>query len=272
METYPRSKIPGYVVRSVGDRHVKNLRRDEDTAATPVRYEIADRRLLLAAIHLTGLIGKANFNPNQPRVPRGSSDGGRWTRESAAGDGSPGQPNASGPPVRVGDERDPLNIPRERPPTERQRNAVAKRTAAWLLRSGFRLGLRLSPIGRALDAMELGRWLYEKAPLIDTYLDPPKTLEELQRDVGSWKPGYDVHHIVESQAARQDGHAVDLIHGRDNTVLIPRMKHWLITAWHMTGNDDFGGLSPREYLKGKGWAERRRVGLRALRAHGVLRP
>jgi hypothetical protein len=30
------------------------------------------------------LDGKANFNPNQPRVPRGRPDGGRWTRDGEA--------------------------------------------------------------------------------------------------------------------------------------------------------------------------------------------
>jgi hypothetical protein len=37
-------------------------------------------------------------------------------------------------------------------------------------------------------------------------------------------------------------------------------------------NVNFGGYSPREYLKGKSWAERRRVGLDALIDAGVLKP
>lgn len=40
----------------------------------------------------------------------------------------------------------------------------------------------------------------------------------------------------------------------------------------MIGNDNFGGLSPREYLRGKSWEEKRRVGLDALMRFGVLAP
>ena len=59
---------------------------------------------------------------------------------------------------------------------------------------------------------------------------------------------------------------------RRTKVRIPRLKHEDITAWFMTLNDDFGGLSPRQYLRGKSWDERRRVGLHALRLYGVLKP
>jgi len=38
----------------------------------------------------------------------------------------------------------------------------------------------------------------------------------------------------------------------------------------MTPNADFGGMSPREYLSNKDWAERYRVGLEALKKFGVL--
>jgi len=40
----------------------------------------------------------------------------------------------------------------------------------------------------------------------------------------------------------------------------------------MKSTDKFGGLSPREYLRGKSWTERRRVGLDALTEFGVLKP
>ena len=42
------------------------------------------------------------------------------------------------------------------------------------------------------------------------------------------------------------------------------MKHWDINAWYQTKNEEFGGLSPREYLRGKNWEERRDVGLIAM--------
>jgi hypothetical protein len=92
--------------------------------------------------------------------------------------------------------------------------------------------------------------------------------------VGTKKKGYDVHHIVEQTPARDDKKIPDaLIDGPDNLVSIPRLKHWEITGWFMRGeNEDFGDLSPREYLRGKDWDERQRVGLGALTRFGVLKP
>ena len=82
--------------------------------------------------------------------------------------------------------------------------------------------------------------------------------------------GYDVHHIVEQTPARRDSFPESLIQGRDNLVLIPTYRHWEINGWYATANDEFGRVSPREYLRGASWAERLRVGLYALRLHGVL--
>ncbi|MGB6174904.1 MAG: hypothetical protein WBF43_00860 [Methylocella sp.] len=79
---------------------------------------------------------------------------------------------------------------------------------------------------------------------------------------------------MEQTPARDDKKIPDaLIDEPDNLVSIPRLKHWEITGWFMRGNnDDYGGLSPREYLRGKSWDERRRVGLDALIDAGVLKP
>ena len=33
------------------------------------------------------------------------------------------------------------------------------------------------------------------------------------------------------------------------------MKHWEINAWYQTENDNFGGMSPRKYLRYQGWDE-----------------
>lgn len=78
---------------------------------------------------------------------------------------------------------------------------------------------------------------------------------------------------VEQTAADRDGHSWDDIDGPDNLVSIPRLKHWEITRWFMRGkNDNYGGLSPREYVRGKDWDERRRIGLDALIEAGVLKP
>jgi hypothetical protein len=86
------------------------------------------------------------------------------------------------------------------------------------------------------------------------------------------RKGYDTHHIVEQTPAEEDGFPRTMIDFPGNLVRIPRFKHWEITSWSMTKNKAFGGLSPREYLRGKDWAERTRVGLDALIQHGVLKP
>jgi hypothetical protein len=120
-------------------------------------------------------------------------------------------------------------------------------------------------------AAETALWLYDKYPSIKACLDGPKSLEELQGDVGKPRKGYDVHHIVEQTAADRDGHSPEDIDGPDNLARIPRLKHWEITGWYMTPNERYNYLSPREYLRGKSWEERRNVGLDALMDFGVLK-
>ena len=137
-------------------------------------------------------------------------------------------------------------------------------------------GAAFGPEGEFVVALEAAAetavWLHDKYPLIKAYLDGPKSLEELQNNVGTPEKGYDVHHIVEQTPARDNKIPDALIDGPDNLVLIPRLKHWEITGWYMHGNERYGGRSPREYLRGEDWDERRRVGLDALIRFGVLKP
>jgi hypothetical protein len=107
---------------------------------------------------------------------------------------------------------------------------------------------------------------------IHAYLDPPKTLEELQSAASESKKGYEIHHIVEQKSAEDDKFPRSMIDAPDNLARIPKFKHWQITGWHMTRNRAFGNVPPREYLRGKGWDERTRIGLDALRQYGVLKP
>lgn len=120
--------------------------------------------------------------------------------------------------------------------------------------------------------LEAAEWLHRSYPYIQSYLDAPRTLGELRDAVSDQKRGYDIHHIVEKTPAALAGFSNDLINSRDNLVRIPTLKHWEITGWYMAKNENFGGLSPREYLRDKDWAERRRVGLFALIDKGVLEP
>jgi hypothetical protein len=49
------------------------------------------------------------------------------------------------------------------------------------------------------------------------------------------------------------------------------LRHIDISAWYSTGNDEYGGLSPRDYLRGKDWDEQTRIGLDILRKRGILK-
>jgi hypothetical protein len=289
---------------------------------------------------------RTHFDPNQPRVPAGHSDGGQWTRIGSAkgtdrsqvlSDVTPGNDwepgaqyaNARRPgtvPVRIGGqwfdvelgqanrlfmaearaqvaiarvrELDPNwrptrsmapsvegqilayeaqaeqaqarlreltrfqvapIIPRERPPTAQERNGAARELARWLLKNQGQVA-------------EGAHWLFEYQDAIQAHLDPPRTLEELQDAVSNPKKGYDIHHIVEKMSAEADGFPKSVIHGPENLVRIPKFKHWEITGWHMTKSKNYGGLPPREYLRGKDWATRMQIGIDALILHGVLKP
>ena len=57
----------------------------------------------------------------------------------------------------------------------------------------------------------------------------------------------------------------------DNLARIPTAKHWDLNRWYEKPEREFDGLTPRQYLQGKSWDERWQVGLRGLRALGVLK-
>jgi hypothetical protein len=208
--------------------------------AAATRFEIAMRR------HDRAL--KGGFNPDEPRVPRGNPDGGQWTSDGG------GQPTSDG--------GDPPKIPKERPPTSRDRTAALKVVARRILETGE----TVVSIGK------LGAWLLTYSSVVESYNDPPKSLEQLQQAVSTPAPGYDIHHIVEQAGAREEGFPKEVINSSENLVRIPRMKHWEINAWYQRPNPDYGWQTPRQYSIGRNWEVRRAVGLEALRIHGVLRP
>jgi hypothetical protein len=158
----------------------------------------------------------------------------------------------------------PPIIPTERPPAARERNDIARATARWLAQRWLAQGQR--------HVVEGADWFLEYEPSVRAYLDSPKTLQELQQAVSAPKPGYDIHHIVEKTSAEQDGFPKLMINGPENLVRIPRFKHWEITGWYMRKNKAYDGLSPRDYLREKSWAERVGIGLDALILYGVLKP
>ena len=150
---------------------------------------------------------------------------------------------------------DPPEIPKDRPATSEQRTAVVKDVARWLGRFGGTLG---KIAGAAY-------WLYQYDAQITASLDPPKSLEELQRAVATPRVGYEIHHIVEQTSAEQDGYQRSLIDGQENLVRIPDPEapgdHGRGIRRRMI---DSMVLAPREYLRGKTWEERTEVGLGVL--------
>jgi hypothetical protein len=192
------------------------------------------------------------YNPNQPRVPAGNPDGGQWTSDGGS---------LTAPRTRLAGPLptdDPPELPKEKPQTAKERTRIIRQLAK-----------RRSPIGLLIEAIP---WLRERSAEIQASFDPPKSLEELQRAASTPAPGYDIHHIVERGPAEREGLPREQIESLDNKVRIPRLKHWDINTWYGTKNEDFGNLSPRDYLRGKSWEERRQVGFDALVRFGVLRP
>ena len=166
-----------------------------------MRSDIAAQTLLAQAKRLRGLAEKAGFRPDQARVPAGNPDGGRWADEGTAG--------ASDMPPRLwlaGDNPElPPDVPPDEPPTVRERNGWGVRVAKYLVTT--------SP---TLAGSILVNWLVNHAGYrIRAYLEPAKSLAELQHAALVPKPGFDIHHIVEQTPARQDGLPWSKIDGSD---------------------------------------------------------
>jgi hypothetical protein len=234
------------------------------------------------------------YSPDQPRVPAGNSDGGQWTTVGSGGGISIALPTGNatsesdelsdfshellaGIGQTLSDLRDelvrirlagdiptgdsPPEIPKERPPTSVDRTALLKTVA------------RSIAAGVALDTFVVQLpWLFTQQALIGTYNDPPRSLENLQTAADIWRPGTDRHHIVEQTSAEEDGFPRSVIDSPENLVRIPRLKHYEITGWYQKPNADYGGQTPRDYLRGRSWAVRYAVGLDALKRFGVLKP
>jgi hypothetical protein len=161
---------------------------------------------------------------------------------------------------------DTPEIPQERPSTSSQRTGYLRAAVNWLARNSGLAGELY------IGAMNNVEWLKDYHDLVQAARDEPKTFEELQQGVGQLKPGYDDHHIVEKTSAERSGFTQSQIDDPENVVKIPRVTHFQITGWYMTGNANLGGLSPRQYLNDKSWEERRQIGLDALVRFKVLKP
>lgn len=236
---------PSYLRKSYEPYDSEKVEANDEWSAA----ELHEQRLALAKLRLDWELlklaikaRKAGFDPNQSRDDRG-----RWTDSGGSGD------------LRIVAAGMP-RIPRQRPPSSPDRTAIKKAIAKWVDTKGPAI----------LETIAKTSWLYSAIPEIWSYLDAPKTLEDLQQEL-SPNAGYDRHHIVERTAAERDGYLRSRIDRSDNLVRIPRMKHWEINVWFDRENEKFQNQTPRDYLRGKDWDERRRVGLEALEKFGVLK-
>lgn len=161
---------------------------------------------------------------------------------------------------------EPPDVPREMPKTSAERTGVMRAIANWL---GKNSGLAADVYSVTVSNVE---WLKDRQDLIQAARDEPKTYEELQAGVDQSRPGYDRHHVVEQTWAEYFGFSRSQIDDPSNLVSIPRLRHYQITGWYGKKNDQFGGLTPREYSSDKSWDERMRVGREAMILFKVLKP
>jgi hypothetical protein len=155
---------------------------------------------------------------------------------------------------------------------------VLRRAAEWLAWAAA-AGASVIPDSRVrafLALLEATAWIIRYLPEIQSYLDGPKAFDELQDAVADPQAGYEIHHIVETQyrsqhPLRNSKRFIDRLETRENLVRIPRWKHVQISSWYSRLNEDYRGMSPRAYLRGKSWPEQYEIGLRALRLYGVLK-
>lgn len=242
------------------------------------------------------------YSPNQPRVPAGNPDGGQWTDGTATGgitslslgthesiaaeagslglfqiaprDGSFEGVQLAGDLPGIGDnggpalDESPPAIPSSEPDTRAERMRFVRAVARWIGSVG-----RVAPaVGAYFEALDQINDLKRLTDVIRTANDPPATLEELQaRAQLPSEAGYEDHHIVGQLAQNRQQFGDGRIDSPENTVRIPTLKHLDINGWYSRPNDRFGGLSPRDYLRGKNWDEQLSIGLEVLRDQGVLK-
>jgi len=189
-------------------------------------------------------------SPDDPKHPG-------WPRGTEGGRGGQFRPKTDAERFGVGGNNGPP-LQEEPSPTRK----IMTRALAGAIQGAIRGGWASAAVG----AVSAAAYPYVKA-----YFDPPKSLEELQQAAQSpGELGYDDHHIVEQATAAADGGEDTLIAAPENLARIPTVKHWELNKWYETPDFNFDEMTPRQYLKGKSWDERYRVGLRGLRAVGVL--
>lgn len=189
-------------------------------------------------------------SPDDPKRPG-------WPKGTEGGKGGQFRPKTDAERFGVGGNNGP--------PLEEQPFPAGK-FITRALAGAIKGGVRGAWAGAAVGAVSEAAYPYVKA-----YFDPPQSLEDLQRAAQSPPElGYDDHHIVEQATAAADGSEDALIAATENLARIPTVKHWHLNRWYETPDPFLNDMTPRQYLKGKSWDERYRIGLNGLRKVGVL--
>jgi hypothetical protein len=188
---------------------IRRLTSQEVPSQPQQPVETGEERALIKQIvrELLRDLHKAGFNPDEPRVPAGSADGGRWTSEGGNGavisdatpewkpgnqyaaNNTPGIGHNQGPPLE-----EPPEIPSKPPTTVKAFNNFLKAATYWLAAA------EKVAAARFLGALQRVYWLTQGLQYIYAYLYPPKTLEELRQDALNPQPGYNI--IISSSRRR----------------------------------------------------------------------
>ena len=118
-----------------------------------------------------------------------------------------------------------------------------------------------------------GGWLARILARFLSRLDNPKTLEELKAQVNRTQvenAGYEKHHIV-GEGPNAGAIPDSQLQGEDNVVSIPYYIHRDISDYYSTKNESLGGMTPRDYLRGKSFEEQYQFGLKVMRMYGALK-
>lgn len=256
-----------------------------------LRCDLAAASFLAKGLLLGQMLRRKDYDPNQPRNPAGmGEDSGRWVRPGASGafrdvgdaDDNPYQgmrngrlfiaiwPSNGGPQL----EEPPPVIPPvpllKRWPAIR----LARVVTLWVARVAPALEAlaMANPVtaGLLIVGVVAGFWLYDSyGGYITSYFEGPKPLDELQKDVAEGRQGTDVHHIVEQSSVGQKGIRREDVEAPSNKVRISTFKHWEINRYYSRYDRELG-MSPRDYLRGKSFEEKRAFGIQVLRDMEIL--
>lgn len=99
----------------------------------------------------------------------------------------------------------------------------------------------------------------------------PRTDESIGfRELRALADAYDLLRLVE-QGRQNDYLDQDQVQSPANVVRIPYYRHKDVQSYYQTPNPNLGGLTPRQYLRGKSYEEQFEFGLQALRDLGIMK-